>query len=359
MTSNYIKPLSELVKDALVKLKRFQNGDEKLLRVGYDFLDDHMGGLLPGSIITIAGSSGTGKTYLAHKIIENIMSTSVNEDAKDFVSLEYSFEMLMLNKVMRTINQQTKLTRQQILTQQFDVDSAQKVKSYYENLKDDRRFVCQDPLTVDEWYKETRSFCQAHKDKKAIIVSIDHLILFKGSEKQKNIEKATDYQNELKLEFNNLYLFDLSQLNRESNFSGVKDRSNDVVPNSTWIYASSLIEMVSDYIIIIANPFKSGMTEFMSFNPSRYEYLSEFYAGEDAKGRQSFSTVGNLFYFVTKVRDSDIPYKNIFIEKMDITDETLEKMKQSVVVEKPPVLDIPVFGNTLNTIGWGDEESPF
>ena len=73
----------------------------------------------------------------------------------------------------------------------------------------------------------------------------------------------------------------------------------------------------------------------------------------------TFSTVGNLFYFVTKVRDSDIPYKNIFIEKMDITDETLEKMKQSVVVEKPPVLDIPVFGNTLNTIGWGDEDSPF
>lgn len=345
MISSRIKKVGDEAKKALAQLKQFQDGKEKLLKVGYGFLDNHIGGILPGSIVTLAGSSGTGKTYLLHKILENIMSKEVNDDADDFVSLEYSFEMLMLNKVMRAINQKTKLSRKDILTKKFCEENSKIVKSYYEDLKDDRRYVCHEPITVDVWFEDTRSFCEYFKSKKAILISIDHLVLFKGSDKQKNIEKVTDYQNMLKLEFPNVYFFNLSQLNRESSFSGVKDRSNDVVPNNTWLYASSLIEMISDYIIIIANPFKSGISEFMSFNPARYEYLSEFYSGEDNKGRQSFGTVGNLFYFVTKVRDSDVPYENIHIERMDISNEMLDKMKQDTAKTEttPPSFDIPVF----------------
>lgn len=372
MISSRIKRVGEEAKKALKKLKQFQNGEEKLLKTGFGFLDNHMGGILPGSIITIAGSSGTGKTYLAHKILENIMSPNTNPDANDFVSLEYSFEMLMLNKVMRAINQKTKLSRKDILTKQFCEEHINIVNDYYKDLNDDRRFVSHEPTTVDVWYEDTKSFCEYYKHKKAIIVSVDHLVLFKGSEKQKNIEKVTDYQNELKLQYPNLYFFNLSQLNRESSFSGVKDRSNDVVPNNTWLYASSLIEMISDYIIIIANPFKSGITEFMSFNPARYEYLSEFYSGEDNKGRQSFSTVGNIFYFVTKVRDSDVPYENIHIDRMDISNEMLDKMKQDAEKDKPvstiPTFDIPVFtspsSSAINSLSWNkdgdeDDETPF
>lgn len=366
MISSRIKKVGEEAKVALGQLKEFQNGKRKLLLTGYSFLDDHMGGVLPGSIVTIAGSSGTGKTYLAHKILENIMSTKVNPDADDFVSLEYSFEMLMLNKVMRSINQKTKLSRKEILTKQFCEEHIKIVNDYYSELNDDRRYVSHEPTTVDIWYEDTKSFCEHFKHKKAILISIDHLVLFKGSEKQKNIERATDYQNELKLMYPNLYFFNLSQLNRESSFSGVKDRSNDVVPNNTWLYASSLIEMISDYIIILANPFKSGITEFMSFNPARYEYLSEFYAGEDNKGKQSFATVGNIFYFVTKVRDSDVPYENIHIERMDITSEMLNKMKQDVQKEESATMNVPTFVlpsakfsepgmNAFNKASWNKE----
>lgn len=368
MTSSRIKRVGDEAKKALNKLKQFQDGKGILLKTGYDFLDNHMGGILPGSIVTLSGGVATGKTYLLHKLLDNILSESINGDiSKDYVSLEFSFEMLMLNKVMRTINQKTKLSRQDILTKKFCEEHALIVKKYYEDLQDDRRFVCHDPIPVDEWYAEVRQFCEEHQDKKAVIISIDHLILFKGSEKQRNIERVTDYQNELKLAYSNVYFFNLSQLNRDSSFSGVKDRSNDVVPNNTWLYASSLIEMISDYIVIIANPFKSGISEFMSFNPARYEYLSAFYAGADAKGRQSFNTVGNLFYFVTKVRDSDVPYENIYIERMDISSEMLDKMRQDT--QKPeddfkaPSFEITVFNDTsdvINNLSWGkDEDVPF
>lgn len=362
--SNNVARVYDLALEASSQLKRLQTGEDLLLKTGFPFLDNHMGGLLPASVITLAGSSGTGKTYLMHRIMENIMSKDVNPQADEFVSLEFSFEMLMLNKVMRDINKNTKLSRKDILTKEFDEETVKIVREYYANLKDNRRYVCQKPLTVEEWYAEVVSFCEFYKEKKAVLVAIDHLVLFKGSEKQKNIERVTDYQNMLKLQFPNLYFFDLSQLNRDSSFSGVKDRSNDVVPNNTWLYASSLIEMVSDYIIIIANPFKSGIVEYMSFNPSRYEYLSEFFAGEDNKGRQSFTTVGNLFYFVTKVRDSDVPYENVYIEKMDISSEVLDKMQQSVLkTETPSVVDIPVFefggGNAFLKASWDKEDTPF
>ncbi len=57
-----------------------------------------------------------------------------------------------------------------------------------------------------------------------------------------------------------------------------------------------------------------------------------------------------MFIFVLKTRESDTPYKNLFIKKMDLNTEQLDKMKQSVIsidkldFSKPtPVFSTPVF----------------
>ena len=39
------------------------------------------------------------------------------------------------------------------------------------------------------------------------------------------------------------------------------------------------------------------------------------------------STVGKIFFHVIKTRESDTPYKNIFVKTMDIPQDQLEKMK--------------------------------
>jgi len=81
-----------------------------------------------------------------------------------------------------------------------------------------------------------------------------------------------------------------------------------MVPKASMIYGSSHFEFLSSYIIGIMDPFKMGVTEFMKVNRERYEWLEGFMVDEDKKGKVAFDTVGNLFYFCLKARESDNPF---------------------------------------------------
>jgi len=59
----------------------------------------------------------------------------------------------------------------------------------------------------------------------------------------------------------------------------------------------------------------------------------------------SFDTVGNLFFFVSKIRESDSEWKNLFIRKLDLPKEQLDKMRKSEnETTSTPVFSTPVFG---------------
>lgn len=375
-----IQTVGKMATEAFIELGKIQKGDSKLVKTGLPEIDSHIGGLLPGDIYTICSSSGGGKSHKLYNLLDNVMNEAINIDAKDYVSLEYSFEMKMLNKILRKTHNVLGKKKSEILSSKFTEEEKQLVKDYHESLKDDRRYVCQVPVSVDDFYNMTKSFCEANKDKKAIIISVDHMVLFSDSEKQKAIEKATDYINKLKLEFSNTYFVLISQTNRTNNLTLAKDRDNSIIPNNTWLFASSFIEMVSSYIVIMVNPFKAGINEFMKFNPERYDYLSEHFTGVlDKNGKESFNTVGKNFIFVTKTRESDEPYKNLYIENMNLSDEVLEKMKQeaderkSTNVQSSPIT-VPTFDFSMPTLetpppitpisltdafGEPDDDSPF
>ena len=87
----------------------------------------------------------------------------------------------------------------------------------------------------------------------------------------------------------------------------------------------------------MVNPFKEGINEFLKFNPERYDYLSEHFTGVlDKNGKESFDTIGKNFIFVTKTRESDEPYKNLFIENINFSDDVLSEMRQEAEERKTP-----------------------
>ena len=336
-----IQTVGKTATEAFIELAKIQKGDNKLLKTGLPEVDSHIGGMLPGDIYTICSGPMGGKSHKLYEVLDNILDKRVNADADKYVSLEYSFEMKMLNKILRKTHTILGKKKSDILMEDFTEDEKDLIRRYHESLKDDRRFVCQEPVSVDEFYEMTRTFCKEFSNKKAIIVSVDHLILFSDGDKQKAIEKATDMVNKLKLEFSNVYFILLSQTNRSNNLTLAKDRDNSIIPNNTWLFASSFIEMVSSYIIIMVNPFKAGINEFLKFNPERYDYLSEHFTGViDKNGKESFDTIGKNFIFVTKTRESDEPYKNLFIENMNFSDDVLSKMRQEAEERKAPSLSI-------------------
>lgn len=343
-----IKNAGVLAKDAFSYLTEIQTGGKTIIKTGQDFIDCHIGGLLPSDVIVYAANSGVGKTKLLYDTLDLMLDEKVNPDAKDIVSLEYSLEMKFLNRIIRDTHKQTGKKKSEILREKFSDEEREVVKRYYKGLQDNRRFICEESVTTKEFYEMTKTFCEVHKDKAAIVVSLDHvLLLTKENKNEDPLETLTAYINQLRKDFGNVYFILLSQFNRSS-FATISDKNNDMMPRASMIYGSSHFEFLSSYIIGIMDPFKMGVTEFLKVNPDRYDWLEEFMGDEDSKGKVSFDTVGNMFYFVLKSRESDTPYKNLFIRKMELSDDQINKLKLDVdkkgtSIQPPVFTQEPVF----------------
>lgn len=342
-----IQRVGKVATEAFAELHKLQQGQNKLLKTSEEMIDSHIGGLLPGDCVLIAGAPSAGKSETLYRMIDKIMDVEVNSNAMNFVSCEWSMEMKMLNKMLRSTHNITGKKKSEILFEPFSAEDAKKVKDYYENLQDNRRYVVQAPVTPKEFYTMARDFCLLHADKDAILLSADHLLLYTGNDKQSVLEQISESINLLKLEFKNVYFLLLSQLNRSYN-AIIKAKSNEMIPTNSLIFGSSFMEQLASYIIIITNPFKQSIDQYLKVSRDRYDYLSEFFGEEDKNGRISFETLGNLFFFVTKVRESDNAWRDLYIRKMDLSKEQLSKMKQSIEVNNssPSFPATPVFSST-------------
>jgi len=349
-----IKRAGELATEAFTYLNKLQNGDKQLLRTGDEAIDCHITGLLPSDCILYAANSGVGKTKKLFDTLDQILDEKVNPNAKNIKTLEYQLEMKFLNRILRDANKLTSKKKSKILTEKFTDEEKEIIKRYYENLQDERRYICEESITTKEFYEMTRTFCELNKESDSLIVCLDHVLLLKKDDKFEDpLEALTSYINQLRKEFKNVYFILLSQMNRGS-LVNIKDRDNSMIPTTAMIYGSSHFEFLCSYIVVLVDPFRLGVNSYLKVPPDRYDWLSDYMQDEDKNGRVSFDTLSNIFHFVLKTRESDNPYKNLFIKKMDLTDDQLEKMKQSIEVkENPfvtatPVFSTPVFEAPIN-----------
>lgn len=350
-----VKTGGELSTEALKELNKFQKGERKLLKTGRDYIDNHLGGILPRSGILIGAKSGGGKTVEYQRIIKGIL-----ENQEDVVVLNFMLEMSFLDMTIRDVHTLTKKKKSKIITETLTDEEKEVVKLYHESMKDGRQFYVQDDISADSFYDLVREFCLEHKDKQYCVIGLDHLILVGG---ENALSKMAKYTNKLRKEFPNFYFIYLSQLNR-SDYGTTAERSNSMIPTTSLVYGSSEMEFLVSLVVIMSNPFKQGVTEYMKFKPERYEEYSKFYSEIDSKGFVSFNTLGNMFYHVCKIRESDNMYDNLYVERMELNEQEFSKMKQDVQKVENKI-GIPVFQTSssqsvLHTLQWGkDEDEPF
>ena len=339
-----IKKAGDLATTAFQYLNKLQTGSHPIVKTGQNFIDVHIQGVLPSDVILYAGNSGTGKTKLLYDTLDSILDENVNKNASNFVTLQYELEMKFLNKILRDSNSLTKKRKSDILSKEFTEDEKDIIKRYYEGLKDNRRFICEDTINTDDFLKMTDEFCSQNTDKDAIWCTLDHCLLVQKSNPHEDVaERLTSHINTLRKKFNNVYFILLSQNNRSS-LANIADRDNSMIPTTSIIYGSSHFEFLSSFIVVITDPFKLGVNSYLKVNPSRYEWLSEFMEEEDKNGKVSFSTLGNHFIWTLKTRESDESYKNLFIKPLDLTSDQLDKMRQSVDNKKPTLsIQTPLF----------------
>ena len=325
-----IKTAENLSTEAFEQLNKLQTGEHKLIKTGRPYIDKHLGGLLPSSVVLLGAGSGVGKTLESQRIMKGILSKEVNDQADEYVSLEYMLEMKFLDLILRDANSMLDKKKSDILSKPFTESEREVMREYYESLKDGRRFIVDETVDSEEFLEITRDFCNKNRDKKGIIVLIDHLLLITAANRGEDpLKKISEYTNVLRKEFDNVYFLYLSQLNRES-YADIKDKSNAMVPNATNIYGSSHFEFLSAYAIIMFNPFKLGVEYYMKVKQDRYPEFSEYLCEVDSKGKASFKTLGNMFYHLVKIRESDVIYDNLYIERMKLSEEQLSKMSMDM-----------------------------
>ena len=360
MLDRRIKSAGDLATQAFEELSEIQKGIKNLARTGKDFIDSHIGGMLPSDVVLIGAPSGVGKTQMMYDIFEKYLDEDVNKNSNNYVTLEFSLEMLFLSKILRETHSLLKKKKSEILSSTFTEEERELVKAYYKSLKDGRRFLVEESVTTKDFYDICRNFCEVHKDKEKILIGIDHILLVQKDEKTEDpLERLATHINTLRKEFSNINFILLSQLNR-SYLTNVAERSNLMIPTVSTIYGSSHFEFLASFIYVLINPFKMGVNEYLKVSENRYEHLKEYATEPDAKGRVSFNTLGNLFIHTLKTRESDNPYLNLHIQKMNLSEEQLGKMRQEQEDNKktdakdiigniptftPPVVDMTIFEN--------------
>lgn len=366
-----IQKLNNFTTEAFSELKKLQTHEKQLPKTGEPFIDSHLGCILPGDVILISALSGQGKTETLQRMKKKILDTSINPNADNYVFLDISLEMRVFNIILRGTSNLLKKKKSKVLFEGFTDEEKEKVKSYYETLNDDRQFISQTPTTPKEFYEGVSKFLEEHKDKEAVFVSIDHVMLLSGNNKQELLEQLCESINQLKLRYSNVYFILISQNNR-SLLGRIAEKNNNASPNAADVFGSSFLDQLCSFNIILYNPYKMGIQQYMKVSPERYSYLSEYFGDEDSKGRVSFNTEGKIFVHLIKTRESDTPFNDIFVIEMDISEEDkkiLEKKESSIQVpnfskpkqiEENPYKDLTPIFDTSKSFDSGEEEKvPF
>lgn len=337
-----IKPLKELTKEALIELKLLQDGKKKLVKTGFEAIDSHIGGMLGGDILILSGLSGHGKSESVFELKDNFLDEKINPDAKDFVTLEINLELKIFNVVIRALHRRMTKSKKKILFEGFNDEEKQICEHYFNSTQDDRQYLSQTPSTPEELAKGLDEFLSQHTDKKAVLIILDHILLLSGADKKGVIDTTMEILNQLKLKYSNVYFCVVSQLNR-SVLARVSDKNNSATPTSADLYGSEFMQQAASYSLIVFNAYKVGIHQFMKVNPDFYEYLSDHFGETDSKGKVSFNTMGKLFQIVTKVREGEAVFKDIFIKDMRMDEST----KKILTENKASTIKLPEFN--INT----------
>ncbi len=167
-----------------------------------------MNGLEWGSIVTIAGMSGSGKTAILNELETGLFELNPNEK---FAVLSFNFEMIARRLVGRKISKNLRMTTTQIYNADTDepdknmnLGTFQKAKDYTETIKDLPLWYVDIPGTVQEIKNTIEYFAMGGIEaniERAILVTLDHSILVKKFGERNQLETLYELSgmfNELK-----------------------------------------------------------------------------------------------------------------------------------------------------------------
>lgn len=312
-SSVQIKTIQEATKEAVDTLR----GDLPTfyLKTGIEKLDKTLfGGVEEGSLVTIGGISGSGKSALA-----NLIETNIAENYKKVVVLNFSFEMKGKAQVLRKLSSKL-LTPVQRLRDMIQVtydpaqdkpengcaDNSSKSQLDLAGEKDaamaeiarESVYYVEEAISVREICDIVESFQKkCIEEGKWLVVFLDHALLINGKSADERTNVADLEKALIKLKKRGkTTIFQLMQLNR--NIESSERRTNRLMhyPSRSDLSTADAVYQASDMVWIIHRP---ELLNIKSYGPGEI----------DCRGK--------VFLHVIKFRDGE-PKILMFDNHLDV-----------------------------------------
>jgi replicative DNA helicase len=264
--SSRVLPMMSLEEAARKELRyikgRMDNNIKSLKTPWKKFDKAGMNGIEWGSIITIAGMSGSGKTAILNELESGLFTINPQEN---FAVLSFNFEMLARRLVGRKISKKLKMTTTQIYNADVEApdknikqNTYQQAVNYAQSIKDLPLWYVDIPGTVQEIKNTIEYFamgmeCNADR---GILVTLDHSILVKkfGEQNQNQVlyELAAMF-NELKKKIKASFII-VSQLNRGIEAVERIQNKNLHYPQKSDVFGADALYQYSDIFMITHRP---------------------------------------------------------------------------------------------------------
>lgn len=324
-----LKDSKILIDNAVAKLISFQNKESKPIVTRFEHFNEIcLGGIYPQMIITIAAGTGEGKSFFLQQLEEDMFNKELNPDADEYCLVRCNWEMTPFNLMLRKLSRELKKPIKDIIDHPLSEEEKKKAKPILDLERDERIKYMDVPLSPKKWGEHIRTFLKTKRDKRQILITIDHIALIKEDKggKKQAMDDLVEEINEIKKEFLNVSFVLLSQLNREI------DKRTDIrtfYPLLSDIHNSSTMGFISDVVVVIFNPYKRGKDKYMLVNTKKYDYLSDYMESPSNKN-SSFFTKGLMFYHYLKIRQGDImEMRDIFVEELNFSNVKAE-IKQEI-----------------------------
>ena len=351
-----IQSAKNKIDDAVKKIIRYQKGLDKPILTDLDHFNENcMGGIFAGMIITIAGVSGHGKSFLLQRIEESIFNKDLNPDCDDYVLLRCNYEMSVFKLLVRRLRRSLKKSMKEVLFQEIVDEDKIRFKEVADEERNPNIFYFEEPTDPETWYNTVKEFLQGHTDKKRVVVTIDHIALIRDvlRGKKKAMDDLVEYINSLKKEFSNVSFIILSQMNRE-----IEGRTDIrfLAPQRSDLFNSDTMYQISDIVMVVHNPYKLGRDKYMvvpglaedeegRVKNSKYAYLEEFMTSPE-NNTTNFDTKGVIFYHYLKMREmEDVEnVQDIHIERLTVNSKKKETSKSDFKPKRPEINSSDLFG---------------
>lgn len=301
----------------------------------------------------------THNSYCLQEIEEDFLNPILNPGAEDHVLLRCSWEMVIRSLLVRSIRREIPLSIKDIYYKDKTPEQQKIIADIFARESHNNIFYMNVSPTPTQFRAALIDFLRAHKDRKCIMVSIDHIGLIDatGTTTTDAMNQVAHIINELNTcgEFTNVIWMPLMQMNRDI------DSRTDVrhlAPRRADVYGTDKIYQNASMFIVLQRPEKSQHELYMQFNPKKYPHLTEYMNKPNAR-QSNFVTEGLMFWHYLKLREEDETMDAIHIEKLGshaIKEiDTEHDLKQNGGIES----DIRTTAQTYLAEDIGKDDLPF